>query len=235
MPIYPAARLAASPRDANPVSMPRSDTKTRILSTALDLFNLEGEGEVSAVDIAAVLGMSPGNLYYHYRGKEPMIAELFADFEVELRQVLSAPIARPLAIDDNWVFLFIVFEEIWDFRFFYRDPQGLIARVPELAAKFSRLLALKEATAEAVLAQLETLGAVGFREGERAALSRRLAQHMTVWLNYRTLRAGTREIPKREAINEGVHQAILMIAPYVAGERDVFAEGLAAAREGAPG
>ena len=211
----------------------RSDTKTRILATALDLFNLEGEGEVSAVDIASVMGISPGNLYYHYKGKEPIIAELFSDFDAELRQVLSAPIAQPLAIDQNWIYLYIIFEEIWDFRFFYRDPQGIIARVPELAARFAHLLALKEETADALLAQLDSLGAMDFQPGEQIALSRRLAQHFTVWLNYRTLRTGNVSEDKRDIINEGVHQALLMIAPYVSDEI-LFADGLAETAKAAP-
>jgi len=48
----------------------RSATKTKILSTALELFNNEGEAQVSSVDIASVMGISPGNLYYHYKGKD---------------------------------------------------------------------------------------------------------------------------------------------------------------------
>jgi len=211
----------------------RSATKTRILATALDLFNLEGEGEVSAVDIASVLGISPGKLYYHYKGKEPIIAELFADFEQELRQVLGAPVTRPLALDDNWIYLFIIFEEIWDFRFFYRDPAGMIARVPELGPRFSHLLALKEQTGKALLSHLDNLGVLEFRDGERDALSRRLAQHFTVWLNYRDLRSGNISQEKRAIINEGVYQALLMIAPYAHAE-DHFAEGLVQAAKSAP-
>ena len=211
----------------------RSATKTRILATALDLFNLEGEAEVSAVDIASVMGISPGNLYYHYKGKEPVIAELFADFETELRQVLSAPIQQPLAVDDNWIYLYIIFEEIWDFRFFYRDPAGIIARVPELSERFAQLLALKEQTADSLLSHLDHLGVLDFRDGERAALSRRLAQHFTVWLNYRGLRAGVVSEDKRDIINEGVHQALLMVAPYA--EDDVLlADGIAATAKALP-
>ena len=88
----------------------RSKTKEAILKTSLALFNNEGEHAVSSVDIASVMGISPGNLYYHYKGKEPIIRELFADFEVEIRQVLSAPINEPLALQDNWVFLYIIFK-----------------------------------------------------------------------------------------------------------------------------
>jgi len=73
----------------------RSKTKTKILATALGLFNNEGESAVSSVDIASVMGISPGNLYYHYKGKDEIIIELFADFEEEIRLVLSSPVREP--------------------------------------------------------------------------------------------------------------------------------------------
>ncbi|GLQ21893.1 TetR/AcrR family transcriptional regulator [Algimonas porphyrae] len=194
----------------------RSKTKDTILRTAQALFNNEGEHAVSSVDLASVIGISPGNLYYHYKGKDPIIRELFADFEIELRQVLSAPINEPLALQDNWVYLYIIFEEIWDFRFFYRNPATLIDRVPELAMPFSRLLALKERTAFSLLSDLEEGGHLHFGEGEKAALSARLSQHFTFWLQYHQLREGPgpENAPTKALIDRGVYQSLSMIAPY---------------------
>ncbi|MGB6230530.1 MAG: TetR/AcrR family transcriptional regulator [Litorimonas sp.] len=194
----------------------RSDTKTNILRTALGLFNNEGEHAVSSVDIASVMGMSPGNLYYHYKGKEPIIRELFADFEDELRQVLSAPINERLVLEDNWVYLYIIFEEIWDFRFFYRSPAEMIDRVPELAGPFSRLLALKERTAFSLLSDLEEDGHLNFSEGEKAGLTARLSQHFTFWLQYHQLREGPGpdNMPTKALIDRGVYQSLSMIVPY---------------------
>ena len=84
----------------------RSKTKEKILKTALALFNNEGESAVSAVDIASVMGISPGNLYYHYKGKDEIIIELFADFDEEIRQVLSSPVRQPLKMEDNCCLLY---------------------------------------------------------------------------------------------------------------------------------
>ena len=55
-----------------------TDTKSRILDKALELFNERGTANVTTNHIAEALGMSPGNLYYHYRNKAEIVRGLFA-------------------------------------------------------------------------------------------------------------------------------------------------------------
>ncbi|MEP3889169.1 MAG: TetR/AcrR family transcriptional regulator [Hellea sp.] len=190
----------------------RSKTKEKILKTALGLFNNEGESAVSSVDIASVIGISPGNLYYHYKGKDEIIVELFTDFEDEIRQVLSSPVNEPLKLEDNWVYLYIIFEEIFDFRFFYKNQSELIDRIPALRNSFSRILSLKEKTAHALLSTLESQGHLQFDEGEKPALAGRIAQHFTFWLQYHDLRHGTS--PPKSLIDQGVFMTLIQITPY---------------------
>lgn len=196
-------------------------TRDRILQTALALFNQEGEAQVSTVDIASVMGISPGNLYYHFRGKEVIIEALFDDFEEEIRQVLSAPIGRPLALEDNWIYVYIVFEEINDFRFFYYGLSSILERCPDLRPRMTRLLKLKQDTADAILKSLESEGVLSFDNGEREALSIRLAAHLTFWLQYRDL---TKPLKSgREIITEGVYATMMQITPYIRGDRKAYA------------
>jgi len=191
----------------------RSKTKQKILKTSLGLFNNEGEGLVSSVDIASVMAISPGNLYYHYKGKDEIISALFDDFEEEIRMVLSAPIKEPLQIEDNWVYLYIIFEEIYDFRFFYRNLSQLLARIPDLASRFASILAQKERMAQAFLSPIEESGILIFEPGEKTALAGRLAQHFTFWLQYHDLRHGTSATAK-SLIDQGVFNSLIQIAPY---------------------
>lgn len=190
----------------------RSKTKTKILSTALGLFNNEGESQISAVDIASVMEISPGNLYYHYKGKDQIILSLFDDFEEEIRLILSAPVQERLNLSDNWVYLYIIFEEIYDFRFFYRNMSELLTRIPELKTRFSRILALKEQTIYSLLSDLEEGGGLTFDEGEKAALAGRITQHFTFWLQYHDLRFGT--APPKSLIDQGVFMSLIQITPY---------------------
>ena len=196
-------------------------TRDRILKTALALFNEEGEAQVSTVEIAGVLEISPGNLYYHFKGKEAIIEALFDDFEEEIRQVLSAPIKSALSIEDNWIYLYIVFEEINDFRFFYNNLTGILERCPELRPRFARLLRLKEETAASLLTTLEKNGVVVISQTERNALAARIAAHLTFWLQYERLSETSRS--SRQTINNGVYSTMMMIAPYVVDDRQAFA------------
>jgi len=200
---------------------PRSKTKEKILSTSLALLNNEGEVNITSVDIAAVMGISPGNLYYHYKGKDVIIEELFTDFETELRQVLAAPVAKPLAIEDNWIFLYIIFEEIYDFRFFFFNLTSILERVPTLRPKFSRLLALMQDTFSRLLGGLEKDEHLSFRVGEKRILSERLTAHFTYWLPYTLLR-GIKGSPKT-LIHEGVYAALSQITPYWGDGADPYA------------
>src|SRR4030095_4906215 len=87
-------------------------TAERILDTTLDLFNRLGEPNVSTTLISAELGITPGNLYYHYHAA--------------LAELLRA--ADDVAdVEDAWLFFHMMFELIWDYRFLYRDLNDLLS------------------------------------------------------------------------------------------------------------
>ncbi|MDP1775780.1 MAG: TetR/AcrR family transcriptional regulator, partial [Moraxellaceae bacterium] len=62
-------------------------TRDRILLKSLALFNEQGERAVTTNHIAAELGISPGNLYYHFANKESIIFGLFLRYSDEMTKV----------------------------------------------------------------------------------------------------------------------------------------------------
>ena len=103
-------------------------TKERILQTTLLLFNDEGEPNVTTVDISHEMDISPGNLYYHYKGKEALIVALYDRFESEMVDILRAPLEKTLDSDNAWYYLYVVFEQIYNFRFFYHNLTDILQR-----------------------------------------------------------------------------------------------------------
>ena len=139
-----------------------SATKTRILEAALTLFNAEGVSALSAVDIAAALGISPGHLYYHFKGKPEILAALVGAYQGEVELVLAAAVEAcgrdDVSLETVWTHVHILVEEAWDARFLYREAGGLVLRYPELAAPIRRIAAGER---EAVRQMLTALAAKG--------------------------------------------------------------------------
>src|SRR5688572_6933356 len=103
---------------------PKRRTRERIVETSLALFNQFGAPNVTTTVIADELGISPGNLYYHFGNKDEIVNTILAAFEREISETLAAPTSddsRVLNVEDIWLFLHLLFEIIWKYRFFYRD------------------------------------------------------------------------------------------------------------------
>ncbi len=144
---------------------PPRRTRERILETALAMFNEFGEPSVATTSIAFEMGISPGNLYYHYHSKEEIVADLFAEFRREIETTLAAPEKRLPNAEDCWLFLHLVFEAIWKYRFIYRDINDLVARYHGIEVQFRRILAHKIRVAEQILAGLVKGGTDARRAG----------------------------------------------------------------------
>ena len=59
-------------------------TRDKIVFAALDLFNENGERNITTNHIAAHIEISPGNLYYHFNNKQEIVREIFALYSAEL-------------------------------------------------------------------------------------------------------------------------------------------------------
>ena len=113
-----------------------TDTKTRILDAALALFNDQGTANVTTNHIAEALGMSPGNLYYHYRNKAEIVRGLFARIQGEWAENYAVPPATMPSIPMMEAMLAGNFGIQARYRFFFRDLTLLLNADPELEAAY---------------------------------------------------------------------------------------------------
>ena len=197
--------------DGNKVRTER--TRSRVLMTSLRLFNERGEANVTTGAIAEELGISPGNLYYHFRNKDEIVERLFARFEERIDVAPGADPRGEEAIEDLWLYLHLMLEAIWEYRFIYRNLDDLMARNPRLRARFNRLIDRK---AEVVVALCEALvRARLMRAGpeEIRALASNVLVVATYWINFRSLRGNAQEAD----LGQGAYQVMSLVAPYLVG------------------
>ena len=113
-----------------------TDTKTRILDAALRLFNELGTANVTTNHIAEALGMSPGNLYYHFRNKAEIVRALFARITAEWATNYAVPPGTMPSVPMMETMVAGNFEIQARYRFFFRDLTLLLNADPELAAAY---------------------------------------------------------------------------------------------------
>ncbi len=199
-------------------------TKDRILLTALDLFNEEGESAVSAVDIANALEMSPGNLYYHFKGKDEIVPALLSAFHEEILLVLDFAETTTADLERYWVYVYIILEEVYDFRFFYLNIERLIAAYPQTQARIRRIMAAKRKAIELVLAGLAHNGMIEIPDPVRHEVVETVLMTMTFWLTFDALEP--QQTPKEELIHKAVFRVMTIILPYQTQSFDEAYHGL---------
>src|SRR5690606_25600903 len=151
---------------------PPRRTRERILELSLRLFNDLGEPNVTTSAIADEMNISPGNLYYHFRNKDDIVNALFEQFEREIDPLLDGPLRREIHFEDAWLFLHLLFESIWRYRFIYRDLNDLLSRNRRLEMHFRTIVDRKTAAARSLCQSLAATGALAASARPAARASR---------------------------------------------------------------
>ncbi|MCG6873720.1 MAG: TetR family transcriptional regulator [Betaproteobacteria bacterium] len=204
---------------------PKRRTRERIAETSLRLFNEFGEPNVTTTVISDELNISPGNLYYHYRSKDEIINTLFGAFEREVDALLSAPARRAATVEDLWLFLHLLFEAIWRYRFLYRDLNDLLSRNRLLETHFKQILERKVAAAEVLCRGLADAGELRATPVEIGALATNMVVVITYWLSFEYVR-NPRNPQEGPIAARGAYQVMALLAPFLVGESRQLVERL---------
>lgn len=152
-------------------------TAERIQETALTLFNRYGEPQVSTGQLAAELGISAGNLHYHYPSKDGLVNALFDHYVEDLTPLLAAA-SGTRDVEDAWFFVHSLIERIWGHRFLYRDLNLLLARNRHLEQGMRRVLLAQTAALRQILGGLQAGGALTSMAGASAEESTQFEQQL---------------------------------------------------------
>ena len=206
-------------------------TRERILETSLALMNRFGEPHITTADIADEMNISPGNLYYHFRNKDAIIGELYDRLEAKLAPLFALPEGRTPGVEDLWFMLHLLFETMWEYRFFYRDLLELTSRNRRVGLRFADLTRRGEGTVIELLRGMVAARTLVASEREIAAIAQNVAIVATYWMSFQ--RTSHPPLPGRNAdddsqmsLDRAAYQVLALIAPFTVGEARALVESL---------
>lgn len=110
------------------------NTKQKIIQSAIRQFNEFGMANVRLQQIAQDVGISPGNLAYHFRNKEAVVEAVIDELYNEDKEILAAYRIFPNLIDfDNQLSKYFSFIE--KYPFYFLDFLEIERYYPEIQQK----------------------------------------------------------------------------------------------------
>lgn len=190
-------------------------TRDKIIVASIKLFNEQGERNITTNHIAANLGISPGNLYYHFRNKEDIINAIYSEYADDLIAQFSNLSDSINPLDSILLYMDIVFELISKFRFFYSNLPVLLSKNPALKKRYSEIQRQIVVKVRSMLVSLDEAEILKIRDEELEDLTCLLRLTTTFWLSY--LQTQTDETPVIDdaALYDGLLKIFALLSPYV--------------------
>lgn len=131
------------------------DTKTQILKTALELYNSQGVNATTSRHIAAKMGISPGNLHYHFKHTDQIIITLYEQLSASFDTIVSS-LESLDAVNLSTVRDFATrsFELSYKYRFILLHFVEISLRIPDIRKNYYELTRRREKEFLAIFHQL---------------------------------------------------------------------------------
>jgi len=190
-------------------------TRDKIIQASIELFNEQGERNITTNHIAAHLGISPGNLYYHFRNKEDIILSIYEEYARNL--LLDTfpkvnPEMKPL--DTILLYMDAVFQALMKFRFLYANLPVLLAKNPLLHEKYVEVQHIISGRLSEMLESLRDADMMDFEDEELADIVSILRLINTFWLSFYQTQTKDTEI-NDSVFFEGVLKILVLLRPYI--------------------
>ncbi|MDB0154264.1 TetR family transcriptional regulator, partial [Acinetobacter baumannii] len=187
---------------------------------SLQLFNERGERSVTTNHIAAELGISPGNLYYHFRNKHEIIKELMHQYQVETLEMLSLPEDRPLTTNDKINYFQVLSGQLWNYRFIHRDVYHLVESNEDFKKIYPRFAGQVMQQGQRIYQAFVDAGLMKMTPSEIEALIINLWIVLTNWTNFLYMSGHISDNNHLEEkwVWQALRQMVFLEGPYLMGE-----------------
>jgi len=194
--------------------MPKN-TSERIVESSLELFNLQGERSVSTNHIAAHMGISPGNLYYHFPNKQAIVAVLFGEHEALIDSFLRPPQGRVMTLADKQGYFYGLSVAIWRYRFLYRDLEHLLENDPALAARYRSFCQRGLTHVQAIYAGFVEAGIMCMNKVQIESLALNAWMVMSSWVRFFCTARNNAPPLSQDSLKRGVYQVLMLESGFV--------------------
>lgn len=200
-----------------------SKTKEKILQTALKLFNTRGLAQVTIRQIAQELGISSGNLNYHFGKKEEIIEALYFEMVAVFDERVDTLNADLFSLPYVHQQMRTSMERMVMYKFIWIDLYHLLRAHPRIKAHFTEVWHKRKAGSILLYNKLAQDGIMRPEKfsGEFEQLATRLINLSDSWLNATVLYG--KKVTKK-ILEENLNLLFGLLFPYLTeeGER-VFA------------
>lgn len=194
-----------------PPTAKAEDTRERILDAAVRLFNRAGTAAVTTNHVAADLGISPGNLYYHYRNKTDLVRAAFDRMNDEADALWASPFG-PAGIDVTRLLEgnMRLFER---YAFFGRELPSLLYADGALKTRYAAVTVRRRAEVER---SVEKLCALGMMLDPGPDARGRIVEACWVlglfWMGYADISS---DAPLSEQVRRGAQVVLEVLRPHL--------------------
>ena len=160
------------------------------------------------------MGISPGNLYYHFRNKDEIIVQLFKRYSEDLLHYLRR-VVLPKNVCDAIRYMAGIYDVMWRYRFLFSDVNALLARSAELLGEHNNFTHAKVSPLLVeLLTQLNKEGIIRADATAMNDLALNIWMITKYWFDFDGSLRGRAKLTEDSKVR-GVQRTLSLLRPYL--------------------
>ncbi len=176
-------------------------TKDKILITAIEQYNQTGVQGITSRHIAGEIGISHGNLDYHYKTKEDIILAIYKKMRAEMSESYSTRREKTSSLEHFHLLLIQLEEFQYRYRFFNHDVLEISRSCPQVNKLLQKTFELRKQQMQNLFLEFKNDGFITLSEGEPSERVQHIIRIIiTFWLSQREVLSSFKFTEKGEMV-----------------------------------